>query len=88
MRLVLFVMLLGAAGFARAREPSPSKEVAAEMLKAMHLLDRSFGIESMPPVRNESPPKTSACIDCAGTNCAGSLSAPTPVSTQKNMSRR
>src|SRR5215470_6213259 len=31
-----------------AKEPSPSKEDAAEMLKAMRLLDQSFGLESMP----------------------------------------
>lgn len=35
---------------ARAKAPAgPSKEDAAEMLKALHLLDRSFGLESMPP---------------------------------------
>jgi hypothetical protein len=35
---------------ARAKTPpGPGKESAAEMLKAMQLLDRSFGLESMPP---------------------------------------
>jgi hypothetical protein len=47
MRALIALCLL--ATVASAKEPAPSKEVAAEALKAMHLLDRSFGLESMPP---------------------------------------
>jgi hypothetical protein len=47
--VILAVSLaLGGSTSAHAREPSPSKELAAEMLKAMHLLDQSFGLESFP----------------------------------------
>jgi hypothetical protein len=46
---VIIVVLACAASVARAKEEKPSKELAAEMLKAMHLLDKSFGLESMPP---------------------------------------
>ena len=46
--VVVMVALVGAAAPARAKEPTPSKELAAEMLKAMHLLDKSFGLESFP----------------------------------------
>jgi hypothetical protein len=51
MRIVIavVVMLAGAAAPLRAKEPSPSKEDGVEMLKALHLLDKSFGLESMPP---------------------------------------
>jgi hypothetical protein len=51
MRIVIavVVMLAGAAAPVRAKEPSPSKEDGVEMLKALHLLDTSFGLESMPP---------------------------------------
>src|SRR4051794_2226953 len=51
MRIAMAVAatLLAVAGSAGAKEPSPSKESAAEMLKALHLLDKSFGLESMPP---------------------------------------
>ncbi len=47
--LALLVTAVLAAGAARAKEPAPSKEDAAEMLKALRLLDRSFGLESLPP---------------------------------------
>jgi hypothetical protein len=46
MRIALIVALL--ATTAHAKEPAPSKEVVAEALKAMHLLDQSFGLESFP----------------------------------------
>jgi hypothetical protein len=36
-------------GSAHANPPGPSKEMAAEMTKAVRLLDTSFGLESMPP---------------------------------------
>ncbi len=45
---VVMVALVGAPAPARAKEPVPSKELAAETLKAMHLLDKSFGLESFP----------------------------------------
>lgn len=45
---VVMVALVGAAVPARAKQPTPSKELAAEALKAMHLLDKSFGLESFP----------------------------------------
>lgn len=52
MRLVTFVIIIvfaaALAGAVRAHEPAPSKESAVEMLKAMRLLDKSFGLESMP----------------------------------------
>lgn len=34
---------------ARADAPGPSKQTNAEMLNALRLLDKSFGLESMPP---------------------------------------
>ncbi|HEX6838849.1 MAG TPA: hypothetical protein VF334_19860, partial [Polyangia bacterium] len=46
---IVMAVLVGAVAPARAREPSPSKDLAAEMLKALHVLDKSFGLESMPP---------------------------------------
>ena len=49
MRILVAVAVLAACTLARAKEPAPSKESAAEMLKALHLLDKSFGLESMPP---------------------------------------
>ncbi|HXU67982.1 MAG TPA: hypothetical protein VN947_01570 [Polyangia bacterium] len=48
MRTVLIIVCLACAAPAVAKEPSPSKADAAEMLKAMRLLDQSFGLESMP----------------------------------------
>jgi hypothetical protein len=45
--IALVIVLCAASG--RAKEPTPTKESAAEMLKALHLLDQSFGLESMPP---------------------------------------
>jgi hypothetical protein len=45
--VALTVALLGPVAF--AKPPRPSKEASAEMLKALHLLDQSFGLESMPP---------------------------------------
>ena len=47
--IALVVTLCCVAGVASAKEARPAKELADEMLKAVHLLDRSFGLESMPP---------------------------------------
>jgi hypothetical protein len=51
MRIVIGLTLVVAAAsaWARANRPGPTKEMSAEMLKAVHLLDKSFGLESMPP---------------------------------------
>jgi hypothetical protein len=50
MKLTIAVVAVAAlANFARAGEPKPSKELGAEMLKAVRLLDQSYGLESMPP---------------------------------------
>ncbi len=46
---IVMVALVGALSPARAKEPTPGKDLAAETLKALHLLDKSFGLESMPP---------------------------------------
>jgi hypothetical protein len=49
MRTAIAVVVLLCTASLGAKEPAPSKESAAEMLKALHLLDTSFGLESMPP---------------------------------------
>jgi hypothetical protein len=51
MRLIFGFVIVVAAGLAaaRANPPGPTKEMAAEMKKAVRLLDTSFGLESMPP---------------------------------------
>ena len=48
MRIAVVAAIIAASTIASAREPAPSKELAAETLKAMHLLDQSFGLESFP----------------------------------------
>jgi hypothetical protein len=40
---------VAAVGTAHAQKGGPSKETGVEMLKAVRLLDASFGLESMPP---------------------------------------
>jgi hypothetical protein len=46
--VVVVIVLCAAAASVRAKEPAPTKEDAVEMLKAMRILDKSFGLESMP----------------------------------------
>ena len=45
---LLIAVAVGGAS-ARANAPGPTKETSAEMLRAIRLLDTSFGLESMPP---------------------------------------
>jgi hypothetical protein len=47
--LIAVVTVAALANLARADEPKPSKELGTEMLKAVRLLDQSYGLESMPP---------------------------------------
>jgi hypothetical protein len=47
MRILLAFVLLTAV--AQAKEPTPTKELGVEALKAMRILDKSFGLESTPP---------------------------------------
>jgi hypothetical protein len=47
--LITVAAAVVAGGSALADKPGPSKETGAEMLKAVRLLDTSFGLESMPP---------------------------------------
>jgi hypothetical protein len=50
MRILLgFFIVVAACSLARANPPGPAKETSAEMLKAVRLLDQSFGLESLPP---------------------------------------
>jgi hypothetical protein len=47
---ILMTIVAMCASVAQAKPAAgPTKENAAEMLKALRLLDRSFGLESMPP---------------------------------------
>jgi hypothetical protein len=47
--LSITVAVCSASARANAPKPGPTKETSAEMTKAVHLLDQSFGLESAPP---------------------------------------